>query len=79
MLVIRLEIWPKGDMSKARILSIGTISNTGQGSHSIGEYRAIFDSSGLDGSKHKEVSVGHFKRLEKGVWELLYLDYIYPR
>ncbi len=73
MLVIRIEIWPHGDMSKARILGVGTIANTGQGTNEVGRYRAFFDSAGPDGSQHREACIGHFKRQEKDSWELLYL------
>lgn len=73
MIVIKIEIWPHGDMSKARILGVGTIANTGQGTNQVGQYEAFFDSMGPGGSQHREAVVRHFKRQEKDAWELLYL------
>ena len=73
MIVIRIEIWPHGNMSQARILGHGTIANTGQGTPELGVYEASFDSVGLDGPKYREVRIRRFKRQEKDSWELLYL------
>jgi len=73
MIVIRIEIWPHGDMSKARIIGYGNIANTGQGTPELGQYRAFFDSMGPSGLQHREVRIGRFKRQEKDSWELLYL------
>ena len=73
MIVIKIEIWPHGDTSKARILGVGTIANTGQGTPELGRYRAFFDSIGPGGSQHREAAIGRFKRQEKDSWELLYL------
>jgi len=72
MIVIRIELWPDGDMSKARILGHGTITNTG-GSNTFGSYKAFFKSTGLTGPQHTEARIGRFKRQEKDSWELLYL------
>jgi len=73
MIVIKIEIWPDGDLSKARILGVGTIANTGLGTPKLGQYRAFFDSTGPSGPKHREALIGRFKRQEKDSWELLYL------
>ena len=69
MIVIKIEIWPQGDMSKARILGVGTITNTGQGKPELGQYEAFFDSTGPGGPKHREARIGRFKRQEKDSWE----------
>jgi hypothetical protein len=37
VIVIKLEMWPKGDSSRARSLGVGTISNVG-GSADTGDY-----------------------------------------
>ena len=37
MIVVRLEMWPKGDSSKARSLGVATIANVG-GNASTGDY-----------------------------------------
>jgi hypothetical protein len=37
MIVIKLEMWPKGDPSRARSLGVGTISNVG-GTTDTGDY-----------------------------------------
>jgi len=73
MLVIKIEIWPHGDMTKARLLGVGTIANTGEGTPELGRYRAFFNSTGPSGPKHREARIGRFKRQEKDSWELLYL------
>ena len=73
MIVIRIELWPHGDMSKARILGTGIIANTGQGTNEVGQYKAFFDSMGPSGPQHREARIGRFKRQEKDSWELLYL------
>ena len=73
MIVIKIEIWPHGDMSKARLLGVGTITNTGEGTPELGKYRAFFDSEGPSGHQHREARIGRFKRQEKDSWELLYL------
>lgn len=39
MIVIRLEMWPKGDHTRARSLGVATITNVG-GNLKIGEYEA---------------------------------------
>lgn len=39
MLVVKIELWPKGDHTRARTLGVGTIANVG-GSVSTGHYEA---------------------------------------
>lgn len=38
MIVIRLELWPKGDESRKRVLGVGEITNVG-GTPEVGDYR----------------------------------------
>lgn len=73
MLVIRIEIWPDGNMSKARILGHGTISNISPDTLELGSYEASFDSMGPGGPIYREAVVERFKRQERDSWELLYL------
>jgi hypothetical protein len=40
MIVVKLEMWPKGDPTKARSLGVATISNVG-GTTSSGDYEAV--------------------------------------
>ena len=45
MIYMRLELWPGGDRSRARILSEGIIHNTG-GDATTGEYEYLFSKTG---------------------------------
>ena len=45
MIYIRIELWPGGDNSRARILQEGIIHNTG-GDEATGEYEYLFSKVG---------------------------------
>lgn len=38
MLVVRIELWPRGDAARARSLGVASIVNVGDGTHAIGNY-----------------------------------------
>ena len=42
MIVIKVELWPFGDESKARQIALGKISNDGTGDQMLGNYDAEF-------------------------------------
>jgi hypothetical protein len=45
MIYIRIELWPKGNRMKTRILGEATICNTG-GTKTKGDYKAVFSKIG---------------------------------
>lgn len=74
MLVIKIELWPKGDERRKRTLHVGFITNTGKGTKTRGEYRVGL-SKKLRGPRltpWKEGVVNGFPRKRLGAWDLLY-------
>lgn len=45
MLVVRIELWPRGDKLKARTLCAATIVNDGTGTPEFGNYKVILSHS----------------------------------
>ena len=68
MIVIKIDMWPQGDKSRAYRLGRATISNIG-GDESTGEYEAVIAGK-LDGPT-KITHVRDFPRLRLDVWHLL--------
>lgn len=70
MLIVRVELWPGGDPSRRKTLATGKITNTGEGSPTSGEYRAVL----LDGAgrEWKTAYVAAFPRKRLLAWDLLY-------
>lgn len=71
MLVIKVEIWPLGDESRAEEIGRAHVVNTGTGTREVGNYivyagppEAPRDAQGLCGHVH-----GHER--DKGFWPLL--------
>lgn len=71
MIVVKIELWPFGDESRAKLLHVGHIWNTGQGDLVTGEYQASFH--GKRGGGWRQGAVTGFKRQRRTAWELLYL------
>ena len=79
MLVIKIEMWPKGDESKAKEITRGFIWNDGQtllftgGEESRYNYK-LMQSAQFDPSKPWKQGEGiHLEsRTKKGAWDLLY-------
>jgi len=46
MLVVKIELWPKGDKSKAETIGVLTIANDGTGSTGSGNYDCALSHSG---------------------------------
>lgn len=82
MIYVRLEMWPRGDRSRARLLHEGLIANVG-GTETEGDYHALLskgggfkgDVEGLPRMEAKGVlrecrAVG-FKRKRDSAWKLL--------
>lgn len=70
MLVVRIELWPYGDSSRARTLAVGTITNTGTGSPTVGNYRVNLRDAA--GRPWRNGSVEGFPRKRLLAWDLLY-------
>jgi len=46
MIVVRIELWPFGDHTKARLLGVASISNDGTGDLKHGNYNAELSHAG---------------------------------
>lgn len=68
--MIRVEIWPHGDNSRARVLGQATISNDGTGTKGVGNYKVTLwrQKAGV----WRSGVVTKFPRLRLGIWDLLY-------
>ncbi len=71
MLVIKIELWPRGYEENKVELHRAKLWNDATGTKSIGNYKAEF--YGKDGRLYKKSELKGFKRLTTGAWKLLYL------
>lgn len=71
MIVIRVELWPFGDKTKARHLGTALIANDG-GDRRTGHYWVKLFSRGKRKRLWKEGVVADFPRLRLTAWDLLY-------
>jgi hypothetical protein len=69
MLVVKIELWPGGYEDKKRLLAMGTITNTGSGSLTKGDY--FVDLRDAAGRPWKHGSVTDFPRKRLLAWDLL--------
>jgi len=69
MVVVTIEMWPKGKKEKAYKMAEAVLTNDGKGTESIGHYDCII----LDkrGRKVKRTRVEGFPRKRTSVWVLL--------
>ena len=72
MIVIKIEMWPKGDEKLKRSLGKAIICNDGKGTLTKGNYKCIFYKKGRSGKVYKETNVKLFPRKRLLVWDLLY-------
>jgi hypothetical protein len=76
MLVVRIELWPFGDQTKARLLGEGRICNEG-GDQNTGEYSVNllrspeYAKQANVGKSWRKGRVFGFPRLKLGPWDLL--------
>lgn len=76
MIVVRIEMWPKGDQSKARLLGEGRICNEG-GTAELGEYSVNllrspeYAKPTNVGKSWRKGRIERFPRLKLGPWDLL--------
>lgn len=88
MLYIRVELWPRGDRSRSKVLGEAVIANVG-GTATVGNYAANLSRRGgfkarkeddgtfrvtlpRSSSIWKQTTVEGFKRRRFGPWDLLY-------
>lgn len=73
MIRVTIELVPRGDESRTRVLAVGTIVNDGSGTLQRGNYRFRLSQSGRVGAVSREGEVRNFPRRAKNVWHLLAL------
>lgn len=80
MIYVRVELWPRGDQAKAKVVGEATIANVG-GTIEVGEYEAALLKWKADETAHqdptkapvwKRMMVGGHRRLTRGPWDLLF-------
>jgi hypothetical protein len=76
MLVIKIEMWPRGDASKARLLGEGRICNEGgdmkTGNYSVNLLKSPeYAKDGNVGKSWRKGTVSGFPRQKLGPWDLL--------
>lgn len=71
MIVVRVELWPQGDKSKARCLGEAEIANVGD-TQQAGDYDVRLLKWGAGRRTWKAGRVTGFPRLKLGPWDLLY-------
>ncbi len=73
MLVVTIEMAPKGDLTKKRHLGTAYISNNLEGDIQTGSYSVSLSKWGKPDVIWKKGRVRGFARLTRGPWDLLYL------
>jgi hypothetical protein len=73
MIVVKIEMWPQGDSSKAREIGFMRIAN--EGDHpdhpKRGNYKARIMRRGSRSAVQRESDVENYPRLSYSVWELV--------
>lgn len=72
MLVVTIELWPRGDESRKRHLGTARIVNDGTGTADSGNYRVELSKWGRPKSVWRQGTVRGFPRRRRGPWDLLY-------
>jgi hypothetical protein len=70
MLVVKIELWPFGDPTRAKTLATGMIANTGAGTPTRGDYRVLLRDAA--GRPWKSGTVESFPRKRLLAWDLLF-------
>jgi hypothetical protein len=73
MLIVTIELAPKGDLAKKRHLGTAYISNNLEGDLDTGCYDVSLSKWGRPAETWKKGKVQGFHRLTRGPWDLLYL------
>lgn len=71
MLVIKIELWPRGDETKAKELGRAFIANDASGGHEVGNYNVRLRRAG-DADDWRRGRVEGFPRLTLGSFDLLW-------
>lgn len=71
MLVIKIELWPGGDQTKAEEIHRAYIANDGTGSDSRGNYKFFVFRKGSKSRVLRKGRIEGFPRKSKGTWDLL--------
>ena len=71
MIYVRIELWPHGFESEAKVLGRAYIANDGTGTEKRGNYDVIL--LGKTNKHAKRLKVGDFPRKSHTAWKLLYL------
>ena len=71
MLRIIIELWPRGDEQRKKLLYVADLYNDGTGTHERGNYGARFYRKGSECQEQRGGNVRDFPRLRKNAWSLL--------
>lgn len=71
MIYVRMELWPKGDKTKARVLGQAFIANDATGTPTRGNYKAVLTNRA--NRPFRGAVVKNFPRKSKNVFDLLKL------
>lgn len=72
MVVVKIELWPRGDESRKIHLGTATITNDGKGTVLKGDYKVKLSKWGRPKVAWKVGEVKNFPRTTRGPWDLLY-------
>jgi hypothetical protein len=73
MIVLNMELWPKGMEQLKEHLGTAIITNDVTGTETSGNYTVILSKRGNPKSCWKAGKVKNFPRKKRGAWDLLYL------
>lgn len=81
MIVVKTEMWPGGDESRARPIATAVIYNDATGNSAMGNYRIVVGRKGkyhprslLEGKNVlRSARITGFNRKTRKAWELVYL------
>ena len=71
MIVIKIELWPKGNADKSKEIGRAYLWNDGSGTKNVGHYKGKVMRRGSQ-KIWKEGTVKNFPRLRLKVWNLVY-------
>lgn len=72
MIVVTIELWPKGDQARKRHLGTAIITNDATGSEGLGNYRVTLSRRGQPDRPWRLSQVRGFPRQQLGAYDLLY-------
>lgn len=72
MIYVRVELWPRGDRSRARVLGEAEIANDGRGTVARGDYVVRLLKWGVGRRTWRTGRVEGFARKSLGPWDLLF-------